>query len=152
MKTIAVGVTAPDFSLPDQRGRIHRLSTLLSVSPVVLFFYPVAGSTGCVEEVRHFRDLGRQFAAARAQRVGVSPDDLLTQELFSAQERLDFPLPSDAHGVVATAYGVRRRFLTPVKRTTFVIDRGGRIAEVITSELNMTVHADRALVALASIG
>ncbi len=152
MKTIAVGATAPDFSLPDQRGRIHRLSVLLSVSPVVLFFYPLAGSIGCAEEVRHFRDLAGEFAAARAQRVGVSPDDLLTQELFAVQERLDFPLLSDANGSAATAYGVRRRFLTPVKRTTFVIGQGGRIAEVVTSELNMTVHADRALEALARVG
>lgn len=38
--------------------------------------------------------------------------------------------------------------MTPVKRATFVIDTDGTIRDVITSELNFTVHADRALATL----
>jgi len=54
-------------------------------------------------------------------------------------------------GVAASAYGVRRGLLgklSPVKRTTFVIDTDRRILEVIASELRASVHADRALDAL----
>ena len=46
---------------------------------------------------------------------------------------------------------VKRKYLTPVKRATFVIDRDGRIAEAITSEMNMTVHADKALAAVQGL-
>ena len=46
---------------------------------------------------------------------------------------------------MAEAYGVRRRFITPVKRATFVIDQDQRVVQVIQSETNMHVHADKAL-------
>ncbi len=145
MKTLSVGSPAPDFTLPDQQGDERTLSRLLQDGPVVLFFYPVAMSGGCTKEACHFRDLADEFTAAGGQRVGVSVDEVAKQEQFARQGGLDYPLLSDVEGDVATAYGVRRRFITPVKRATFVIDRDQRVAAVITSETNMTVHADRAL-------
>ena len=33
----------------------------------------------------------------------------------------------------------------PVKRTTFVIDTDRKVLEVISSEVNMNTHADKAL-------
>ena len=63
----------------------------------------------------------------------------------------DYPLLSDESGDVATSFGVRRKLLTPVKRATFVIDRDRTVAKVITSELNMNVHADEALAAVRSL-
>ena len=36
----------------------------------------------------------------------------------------------------------------PTKRTTFAIRPDGTVADVIASEVNMQVHADRALAAL----
>lgn len=145
MKTLSVGSPAPDFTLPDQQGDERTLSRLLEDGPVVLFFYPVAMSGGCTKEACHFRDLADEFTAAGGQRVGISVDEVAKQEQFARQEGFDYPLLSDVEGDVATAYGVRRRFITPVKRATFVIDRDQRVAAVITSETNMTVHADRAL-------
>ena len=145
MKTLSVGSPAPDFTLPDQQGDERTLSRLLQDGPVVLFFYPVAMSGGCTKEACRFRDLADEFTAAGGQRVGISVDEVAKQEQFARQEAFDYPLLSDVEGDVATAYGVRRRFITPVKRATFVIDRDQRVAAVITSETNMTVHADRAL-------
>jgi peroxiredoxin Q/BCP len=77
-------------------------------------------------------------------------DDVDTQARFAGQHGFDHPLLSDASGEVATAYGVRRRLLTPVKRATFVIGTDRVIREVITSGTQMAVHADRALAALSA--
>jgi peroxiredoxin Q/BCP len=148
VKTLPTGSPAPEFDLPDQDGRMHRLSGLLQRGPVVLFFYPAAGSAGCTREAVHFRDLATAFAAVGAQRVGISTDDIAALERFTRTEGLDFPLLSDLDGLVATAYGVRRKLITPVKRATFVIDQQQRIVDVIASETNMQVHADKALKAL----
>jgi len=53
-------------------------------------------------------------------------------------------------GAVARRYGVKRRLdLLRVKRSTFVIAPDRRLLEVITSELSMHAHADRALAVLA---
>ncbi len=58
---------------------------------------------------------------------------------------------ADVHGEVARAYGVKRKYVTPVKRATFVIGTDAFIHEVIASEWSMDVHADQALAALASL-
>lgn len=88
---------------------------------MVLYFYPAAMTPGCTAESCHFRDLKAEFAEAGAQRVGVSADDVDKQRQFSDKHGFDFPLLSDADRSVAEAYGVR-----------------------------MSVHADRALKALAA--
>jgi peroxiredoxin Q/BCP len=151
MKSLSEGATAPDFELPDQSGRVVRLSDVLRDGPVVLFFYPAAMTGGCTKEACHFRDLGAEFAAAGAQRLGISTDAVEKQQQFSELHGFDYPLLSDTDGEVATSFGVRRRFLTPVKRATFVIDTDRTVRKVVTSELNMDVHADEALAALATL-
>ena len=151
MKTLSRGATAPDFELSDQSGQRRRLSTMLQAGPVVLFFYPAAMTGGCTREACRFRDLRAEFEAAGAQPVGISTDAVTTQQEFDQRNGFGFPLLSDEDGAVATAYGVRRRFITPVKRVTFVIGTDGTIHEVVASELDMDAHADRALAAVAEL-
>jgi peroxiredoxin Q/BCP len=148
MRTIAEGTLAPDFELPDQDGRPVRLSTVLQDGPVVLFFYPVALSGGCTTEACHFRDLATEFKEAGAQRLGISTDPVAKQKEFSDVHGFDYPLLSDESGDVARLFGVKRKYVTPVKRATFVIDTDRTIRAVIASEMKMDVHADRALDAL----
>ena len=145
MKT---GDRVPDFELPDQSGSIRSLSGLLADGPIVLFFYPAAMTPGCTKEACHFRDLARDFDDVGASRVGISTDAVDKQSRFAESQRFDYPLLSDADGRTAEAFGVKRGLLgkvLPVKRTTFVIDTDGTVLEVISSELNMETHADRAL-------
>lgn len=149
-----IGDTAPDFELPDQNGRRRRLSELLAGGPVALFFYPAAFTPGCTKEACHFRDLAAEFAAAGVQRIGISRDDVAKQKSWTDEHTLDYPLLADVDGAVASAYGVRRGSLLvkvgmPTKRVTFAIGSDGVIADVIASEINMNVHADRVLEALA---
>ena len=148
---LKTGDTAPDFELPDETGTSRRLSRMLQDGPVVLFFYPVAMSGGCTSQACHFRDLAAEFAAAGAQRVGISPDAVGRQKEFADLNGFDYPLLSDVDGSVAEQFGVRRRLLksVPVKRATFVIGTDGTIVRAFKNELNMQVHADRALAALA---
>jgi len=139
----------PDFELPDQDGTPRTLTGLLAGGPVVLFFYPMAMTTGCTRESCHFRDLATEFAEVGAQRVGISADTREKQKQFAELHGFDYPLLSDVDGTVARLFGVKRRFgPVPVKRTTFVIDTGRRVLGVIASELNMDKHADEALTLL----
>ena len=151
MRTLAEGAQAPDFELPDQDGKTVRLSDLLLTGPVVLFFYPAAMTPGCTREGCHFRDLAAEFGAVGAHRLGISTDGVAKQKQFADAHGFDYPLLSDEDGAVATAYGVRRRLVTPVKRATFVIGTDGLVAKVVASELNMQVHADAALAVLAQM-
>lgn len=147
------GDIVPDFELPDQDGKPVRLSDLLVQGPVVLFFYPAAMTPGCTKEACHFRDLAAEFAAAGAQRVGISADPPARQREFADRHGFDYPLLADVDGAVARQFGVQRgglvrRLGLPVRRWTFVIGADRRLVKVISSELNMDRHADEALAAL----
>ena len=142
------GDLVEEFVLPDQDGNPRKLSDFLADGPIVLFFYPAAGTPGCTREACHFRDLSKEFANVGASRVGISTDPVQKQAKFSKDHSFDYPVLSDAEGTVATSFGVKRGLLgkfMPVKRTTFVIDTDRRVLDVIGSEMNMNVHADKAL-------
>lgn len=141
-----VGEAIEDFVLSDETGAPRRLSDYLANGPVVLFFYPAAMTMGCTAECRHFRDLGAEFAALGAQRIGISADPVEKQRRFSDVNGFDFPLLSDPDGEVARRFGVRRSFgPLPVKRWTFVISPASKLLAVIKSEIHMDAHADKAL-------
>ena len=140
----------PDFSATLADGRTVRLSQLLADGPVVLFFYPKAFTPGCTAESCSFRDLAAEFAEVGAQRIGVSRDDVETQAKFADAYDLDFPLIADPDGSIAQIFGAKRMGPLPSKRQTFVIDTDRTLLKVISSELNMQVHADEALEVLRS--
>jgi peroxiredoxin Q/BCP len=167
------GEKAPDFALYDHTGEPRTLSGLLSDGPVVLFFFPLASSPICTAQACHFRDLSNEFARVGAQRVGISTDTVDKQAHFAQQRAFDYPLLSDADGVVSELFGVRRGRLAklrssvvarqatrrprhtrrrgllarllPVRRTTFVIDTDRTVLKVVSSELRASVHADQTL-------
>ncbi|MDT5329164.1 MAG: hypothetical protein QOF31_461 [Mycobacterium sp.] len=167
------GEKAPDFTLYDHTGRPRTLSALLSEGPVVLFFFPLASSPICTAQACHFRDLSNEFATVGAHRVGISTDTVDKQAHFAQQRSFDYPLLSDADGVVSELFGVRRGRLAklhksvvarkatrrrrhtrrrgllarvlPVRRTTFVIDTDRTILKVVSSELRASAHADQTL-------
>jgi peroxiredoxin Q/BCP len=147
------GDRVPEFELPDQTGTVRSLTGLLAAGPIVLFFYPAAMTPGCTKEACHFRDLAGEFAAVGASRVGISTDGVDKQARFADSQQFDYPLLSDRDGSVAEMFGVKRGLLgkvLPVKRTTFVIDTDRTVLDVISSELNMDTHADKALATLRS--
>jgi thioredoxin-dependent peroxiredoxin len=167
------GDKAPDFTLYDHVGRPRTLSALLAEGPVVLFFFPIASSPICTAQACHFRDLSNEFARVGAQRVGISTDTVDKQAHFARQRSFDYPLLSDADGVVSELFGVRRGRLAklhrsvvardearrgrharrrgllarllPVRRTTFVIDIDRTILKVVSNEVRASVHADQTL-------
>jgi peroxiredoxin Q/BCP len=143
------GDRVPDFELTDETGTPRKLSDFLAKGPVVLFFYPAAMTYGCTRESCHFRDLKREFEELGAQRLGISADTVEKQREFSDKHQFDYPLLSDPDRQVAASFGVKRglNFL-PNKRATFVIAPDSTVLEVISSEVNMQKHADRALDAL----
>ena len=53
---LEVGVKAPDFELPDQNGKIHRLSDYTG-KKVILYFYPKDNTAGCTGLWPAFKEL-----------------------------------------------------------------------------------------------
>ena len=140
-----IGDRVPDFTAALDDGRTVAFSELLEDGPAVVFFYPKAFTPGCTAESCHFRDLATEFDDLGAQRIGVSRDSVATQERFRSEHNLDYPLIADADGSVSRAFGAKRLGPLPSKRQTFIVDRDRTLVGVISSELNMDIHADQAL-------
>lgn len=139
-----IGSRVPEFDVTDQTGASYPFSDLLADGPVVLFFYPAAFTAGCTRESCHFRDLEAEFTAVGARRVGISDDPPAKQADFDRKYDLGYTLLSDDGRRIAKIFGVGK--LGPLKRrVTFVIDTDGAVLEVVKNDLNMGVHADRAL-------
>ena len=68
---LEVGVKAPDFELPDQNGKIHRLSDYTG-KKVILYFYPKDNTAGCTKQACGFSERYPQFTEKGAVILGVS--------------------------------------------------------------------------------
>lgn len=139
------GSRAPDFALPDQKGRTVRLRDLLGKGPIVLYFYPKDNTKGCTAEACAFRDSYAVFQEAGAVVVGVSTDSEASHQSFAEQHDLPFILLSDEGGAVGKLYGARALFSLVTGRVTYVIDASGTVRHVFNSMFNATRHVDEAL-------
>ena len=142
-----LGGLAPDFSLPDQNGRVVTLESLRG-KWLVLYFYPKDDTPGCTQEACSFRDDLAQLTQLGAQIVGVSVDDGASHAEFAQKYHLPFPLLSDQDGAVARRYGAYAdwKVVHYAKRYTFLIDPQGKIAKtylkVDTSRHSAEIIAD----------
>jgi peroxiredoxin Q/BCP len=150
MSGVRAGDAAPDFTLPDQRGRPVRLGELTDKKNVVLYFYPKDATPGCTAEARAFRDAYDAFTAADTEVIGVSSDSVKSHKRFAANERLPFVLLSDRDGAVRDLYGVERTLGIFPGRVTYVIGRGGIVRHVYSSQLRVTQHSREALQSLSA--
>ena len=162
------GDRAPEFSAPASLAgkEFHfSLRAALQKGPVVVYFYPSAFTSGCDLEAHTFSQDKDQFTVAGASIIGVSEDSIERLKQFSADPKYcagRFPVASDPNGKIGASYGVRASPAMPgakdvrgvvighgfFARTTFVIDRDGKIvAEFSTQADHLTPpeHVKKAL-------
>lgn len=155
-KELNVGDPAPDFHLPSTEGRKIALKEFRGKKNVVLYFYPKDDTPGCTKEACSFRDERPTFDTKDAVILGVSFDDLASHAKFAEKYKLPFTLLSDADKTVATAYGVYKeksmygRTYMGIERSTFVIDKNGKIAQIYR-KVKVDGHSDEILEALSAI-
>ena len=150
-KQISVGDTAPDFSLPSQKGGEVKLSSLLEGHEVVLYFYPKDNTPGCTAEAKAFRDSYEVFRQMGAEVVGVSSDSVGSHVDFASRCDLPFTLLSDPGGKIRKLYGVPSTMGLLPGRVTYIIDTHGVVRHVFNSQFNATKHVDEAIRVLQSI-
>ncbi|HYM84295.1 MAG TPA: peroxiredoxin [Candidatus Dormibacteraeota bacterium] len=133
MSTPEAGEAAPDFALPDDRGRVHRLADQRGRWTVV-YFYPKDDTPGCTTEACQFRDLERAISEAGADVWGISPDSPKSHARFREKFGLPFTLLSDQDHAVAERYGAWQlkssygRESWGIQRSTFLVGPDGRVA------------------------
>jgi len=126
-------VSIADFTLPATGGVDFTLYPIRSKS-LVIYFYPKDNTPGCTHEGADFRDLYPDFVKARVDVFGVSRDSVKSHEGFKAKMGFPFELLSDPEEEACALFGVVKmknmygRQVRGIERSTFVIDREGRIA------------------------
>ena len=131
-----VGDKAPAFTLPAlPDGKPTSLAEFRGKN-VVLYFYPKDMTPGCTTQACDFRDASSQLTSAGAVVLGVSPDSIADHRKFADKYSLPFPLLADEDHAVAEQYGawveknMYGRKSWGVQRSTFLIDRDGKIAHI----------------------
>lgn len=150
-----VGEVAPDFTLPDDRGTLRRLSDERG-HWVVLYFYPEDDTSGCTTEACQFRDSDAAYREMGAAVLGVSIKDADSKARFKTKYQLPFTLLADQDHEVSTRYGTWRlkhnygRTYWGIQRATVLIDPDGRVAHV-WPKVKADGHADEVLALLRNI-
>ncbi len=155
MTDLTAGDMAPDFSLPRNGGGTISLSDFAG-KPVVLYFYPKDDTSGCTTEAIDFSGLAGEFEKIGATVIGVSPDSVKSHDKFAAKHNLSVVLAADEEHKALEAYGVWKeksmygKTYMGVERSTFLIDKTGKVAEV-WRKVKVPGHAEAVLKAAQAL-
>jgi peroxiredoxin Q/BCP len=149
MKKIKLNTKAPDFNLPDQDGKLHKLSDYKG-KWVLLYFYPKDDTPGCTKEACGIRDEFKNFKNLNIVVLGVSADSSESHKKFSQKYKLPFTLLSDESKKVLKKYGVwgKKKFMGKeyegILRTSFLINPDGKIVKIY-EQVKPDIHAKEVL-------
>lgn len=149
---LEIGTAAPDFTLPDQNGKMHSLSDYKG-QKVILYFYSKDMTSGCSKQACGFAELYPQFREKDAVIIGISKDTVASHKKFEEKYGLPFTLLSDPDLEVIRAYDVWKEKMNygkptmGVVRTTYLIENG-----IITKAFGKVKAADNPAQMLQELG
>ena len=126
MANIAIGKRVPDMALHLTGDRCAKLSDF-SGRPLVLYFYPKAGTPGCTQEGLDFTAAIAKFRRQSCVILGVSRDSLKAQENFKTRQGFPFDLVADTDEALSSAFDVIKqknmygKQVRGIERSTFLI-------------------------------
>ena len=155
-KTPETGDLLPDLALTSPDGSALSLADFKG-QKLVLFFYPKDDTPGCTTENIDFSELAADFAKAGTALLGISKDPPKKHLKFIAKHNLTAPLASDTEeGGLSDALGfwteksMYGRSYMGMVRTTYLVDRDGRIARV-WNKVKVKGHAAQVLEAARAL-
>ena len=149
---LEIGSAAPDFTLPDQNGKLHSLSEYKG-QKVILYFYSKDMTSGCSRQACGFAELYPQFREKDAVIISISKDTVASHKKFEEKYGLPFTLLSDPDLEVIRAYDVWKEKMNygkptmGVVRTTYLIENG-----IITKAFGKVKAADNPAQMLQELG
>lgn len=146
MTHLQVGDSAPDFAIPNQSGKVIKLSDF-SGKKLIIFFYPKDNTPGCTAQSCNLKDNYSDLLDKGFEVVGVSADDAVSHQKFIAKFSLPYNLLADTNKEMINSYGVwgEKKFMGKVydgiHRTTFIVNDG--IIEKIFSKVKTKEHSNQ---------
>jgi peroxiredoxin Q/BCP len=152
----SIGDPFPDVALELPDGTRIKASDHAG-KPLVVFFYPKDDTPGCTTEAIDFTSLKPEFDKAGVALLGISKDKPAKHAKFIAKHDLAVTLASDAAedglsdalGIWTEKQNYGRTYMGMV-RTTYLVDRDGKIAK-IWDKVKVKGHAQAVLEAARSL-
>ena len=167
-RALAANAKAPDFTLPDTRGKQISLSSLLAKGPVVVTFYRGSWCPFCDLQLRAYQRILPELRDLGAELLAISPQTADYALTDVEKKQLTFPVLYDSGNQVARAYGLvyklsdalqklQAGFGNPIPKFngddswelpvpgTFVVDRGG-VVKLAHVDANYTVRLEPAAI------
>lgn len=106
-RALKAGDEAPDFTLKDPDGKIVSSRDLLAKGPLVVSFYRGVWCPYCNLELQALEAARPEIEARGANLVAISPQTAPNSRKSQRDNKLSFPILSDAKSEVANAFGIR---------------------------------------------
>ena len=128
--SIAVGQTAPDFTLLNQEKKEVKLSDFAGKKNVVLVWYPLDCSPTCTNEHVCFVNDMKAFETLDAEVLGVSVDSVWSHKAFAEKMGIKYSLLADFHprGAMSEKYGVYLADKGITGRAIAIVNKAGKVA------------------------
>jgi peroxiredoxin Q/BCP len=142
MARLKVGDKFPDLPTEGFDGE-WSISSFKGKNKVV-YFYPRDNTPGCTIEAKAFRDYKNDFDEMNTEIVGISTNSLKSHRKFIDKYDLNFTLLSDSKSILCSACGVMGPTDKSAKRTTFLVNKKGKII-YIWEKVKARGHAEDVL-------
>ena len=164
---LSPGAVAPAFKLADADMELVQSSMFRGKRNVVLYFYDKDNLPGSTVEAIEFSDLNEEFSRCNCEVLGVSPDDWMSHAEFRDKHGLSVRLLADPECEVCKSYDVVKAAGSNgtgsngsngnggseivvckrphVLRSTFVIDREGKVRHALYGVVTPKGHAREVL-------
>ncbi len=127
-------ITLPQFEVTLENGSIVNQEYFCNQN-IVLFFYPRDDTPGCTKEAQDFSEFKENFSDLNIKIYGVSKDDQNSHKKFILKYKLLVDLLFDHDGLMCDAFRVWKKKQMygkkyhGIERSTFLIDKGGKIVK-----------------------
>lgn len=127
---IAIGQTAPDFTLQNQDKKDVKLSDFAGKKNVVLVWYPLDWSPVCTNEHACLVNDLKSFEGLDAEVLGVSVDSVWSHKAYAEKMGIHYSLLADFHprGAMSEKYGVYLADKGITGRAIAIVNKSGKIA------------------------
>ncbi len=169
---LSPGTAAPSFKLADADMELVESSGFRGKRNFVLYFYDRDNLPGSTVEALEFSDLSDQFARCNCEVLGISPDDWMSHAEFRDKHGITVRLLADpecevcasydvvkhkGNGALGTGGGVAGAGVNGaggdilvcqrphVLRSTFVVDRAGKVRHALYGVTTPKGHAKEVL-------
>jgi thioredoxin-dependent peroxiredoxin len=129
---LSAGNPFPNFSLPNQDGKVTKLGDFAG-HWLVVYFYPKDDTPGCTIQGKAMTATKADFDNAGTKVVGVSADDVTSHKNFCNKFAFAIDLLSDPDSSLMKAVGIGQSEWKGMKfweRTTYVVDPKGIVRKV----------------------